>query len=185
MRISSTRFLFNTLIIIWLIGALNWLTDYQLNRFGILPRSPAHLLGILSTPFLHGGFYHLLNNSIAFISLGFLVSLYNESRRNLLIKLTLFVAFWGGLLTWILGRPHIHVGLSGVIFGYWGFLTINGLIERSAKSIFLSLLAILLYGGMVFGIFPHSPMVSFESHLFGALTGIAYSLLCKTKGRKK
>ncbi len=112
-----------------------------------------------------------------------MVSLY-DSRRSQLIKLTIFVALVGGLLTWLFARPSFHVGLSGVIFGYWGFITINGFFERSFKSIFISLVAIVLYGGMIVGIMPTSEAVSFEGHAFGAISGIAYSYLYNRKRRR-
>lgn len=178
---ASNQFLLWMVVIIWLVGLANWLLDYQLNRFGILPRDFRSLYGVLTTPFLHGSFNHLLNNSLAFVTLGWLASLYNENGNNLLLKLTFFVAFWGGLLTWLLARPHFHVGLSGVIFGYWGFVVVNGYFEKSLKAVFISLLAVIFYGGMVFGVLPVSSGVSFESHLFGALSGIVYSYLYRRK----
>ncbi len=177
-----SNFLIPTITVIWLVAGINWLLNYQLNRFGIFPRDPEALVGILTTPLLHGGVYHLMNNTITFLCLGWLASLHNKN--NHLIKLTLFVAFWGGLLTWLLGRPSFHIGLSGVIFGYWGFVTINGFIERSIKSLFISAVAIFLYGGMIFGVLPSSPNISFESHFFGALSGILYSYLYRRKSKR-
>lgn len=177
------QFLFYFIITIWLVGIANWVTGYHLNQFGILPRDPFYLFGIFTTPFLHGGFWHLFNNTIGFATLGWLVSLYNGKNENLLLKLTLFVIFWGGLMTWLLARPHYHVGLSGVIFGYWGFVTVNGIFERSFKSIIISLAAFFFYGGMIFGVLPTTYTVSFEGHLFGALSGVAYSYLYR-RGRR-
>lgn len=172
-----SQFLIPVILIIWLINTANWLLGYQLNQYGLLPREPMSLYGIATAPFLHGNFYHLMNNTIAFFFLGLIVALYNKNNHNQLLKLTIFVAFWGGLLTWIFGRPSIHVGLSGVIFGYWGFITINGFFEKSIKSILISILAIFSYGGMIFGVIPLSSEISFESHLFGAISGVAYSYL--------
>ena len=179
------RFLLSVTATIWLVGIINWLLDYQLNRFGILPRTPEALTGILFAPFLHGSFLHLINNTIGFFMLGWLVSLYNENNSNQLLKLTLFVAILGGLLTWILARPSFHIGLSGVIFGYWGFVSINGLFERSLKSIFISLIALLLYGSMIFGVMPITSTISFESHLLGAISGVMYSYFYRRKIRQK
>lgn len=177
MRLSTNQFLLGTLVLIWLVFLVNNLLSMQLNQLGIQPRQLHGLTGVLAAPFLHGGLYHLINNSLSFITLGWLVSLYNKSRKNLLLKLSIFVAIVGGLLTWSFGRPSIHIGLSGVIFGYWGFLTINGLFERSLKSILISIAAIALYSGMFFGVLPSTGKISFESHLFGALSGVIYSYL--------
>jgi len=183
MNKSSYRFLLSIIFIIWAAGLVSWLLNYPLSQHGILPRHPTALTGIITAPFVHGGFYHILSNTIAFLSLGWLVSLYNEKHHNQLVKLSLFVAFWGGLLTWLLGRPHYHIGLSGVIFGYWGFITVNGIFERSIKSALISIIAIIMYGGMIFGILPTSPEISFEGHLFGAVSGIMYSYLYRRKAR--
>jgi len=142
------------------------------------------LTGILTTPFLHGGFAHLANNTFAFLTLGWLVSLYDKQRVSQLVRLTAFVIIVGGLLTWLLARPSFHVGLSGVIFGYWGFITINGIFDRSIKSIFISIVAIIFYGSMALGVLP-STSVSFESHLFGALAGIVYSYLYYGRKNKR
>lgn len=173
----SQKTLIIVIISIWVVAIINWALNYQLNHFAIFPRSPSSLSGILVTPFLHGSLAHLTNNSLAFITLGWLVSLYDKSNQSQLFRLTIFVIFIGGSLTWLLGRPSFHIGLSGVIFGYWGFITINGLFDRSLKSIFISFIAFILYGGMAFGILPSSPGISFESHAFGALSGVLYSYL--------
>ncbi|MFT6389267.1 MAG: membrane associated rhomboid family serine protease, partial [Cellvibrionaceae bacterium] len=164
-------------ISIWLVATINWALDYNLNRFGLFPRKIDALIGILATPFLHGSWPHLVNNTFAFLTLGWLASLYDTKRRSQLATLSLFIIVIGGLLTWTLGRPYFHIGLSGVIFGYWGFITINGLFDRSIKSIFISFIALIFYGGMVFGILPNSPSISFESHVFGAISGILYSYI--------
>ncbi len=182
---ALTQHLIPIIVIIWLIHILNWLLSYKFNQYGLLPRDPMSLYGIATAPFLHGNFYHLINNSVAFFFLGLLVSLYNKNNHNQLLKLTIFVAFWGGLLTWLFGRPSIHIGLSGVIFGYWGFITINGFFEKSIKSIFISIAAIFLYGGMIFGVIPSSPEVSYESHFFGAVSGFMYSYLYRRKNKRK
>lgn len=176
-----SQFLIPIILIIWITNTINWLLDYQLNQHGLLPRDPTTLYGIATAPFLHANLYHLMNNTITFFFLGLVVALYNKSNHNQLLRLTIFAAFWGGLLTWTFGRPAIHIGLSGVIFGYWGFITINGFFEKSIKSLLISILAIFSYGGMIFGIIPSSPEVSFESHFFGAVSGVMYSYLYRRK----
>ena len=176
------RLLSSIIVIIWLVGVVNWLFDYQLNRFGILPRTPEGLTGILCSPFLHGNFLHLINNTIGFFIFGWLVSL-NRNNRSQLLKLTFFVVLVGGTLTWMLARPSLHVGLSGVIFGYWSFVSINGLFERSLRSILISVIAIFFYSSMIFGVMPSASGVSFESHLFGAISGVMYSYFYRRKAK--
>jgi len=178
----------NTLITIslsiWAVSIVNWALSYQLNHFGLYPRDLTGLTGIITTPFLHSDFAHLSNNTFAFLTLGWLVSLYDKQNVSQLLRLTVFVIILGGILTWLFARPSYHVGLSGVIFGYWGFITINGIIDRTIKSIFISIIAILFYGSMVFGVLP-SASISFESHIFGAMAGMLYSYFFYGKRKKK
>jgi len=164
--------------VVWLISIINWLLNYQLNRYGIYPREVSGLIGIAFSPFLHGSFQHLLGNSITFLVLGWLVSLYG---RKHLVRLTLFVMLGSGLCVWLLARQSYHIGLSGVIFGYWGFVVFNGFFEKSLRSIVISVATAVLYGGMIFGLLPLSASVSFESHIFGAFSGLIYSFLHRRK----
>lgn len=180
-RLPPTQLLFRMVMTIWLIGLINAFLDYHLNFLGIYPRKILSLPGIVFAPLLHGSFMHLLGNTMGFFALGWLVSLYNRPNKSVLLELTVVTALLGGLLTWIFGRPSTHIGLSGVIFGYWGFIIINGYFERSFKSIFLSLIAVMFYGGMIFGLLPTSPHISFEGHLFGAISGVMYSYLHRHK----
>ncbi len=169
------------LITIWVVAAINLVTHNMLNQFGIVPRHTSHLIGIIFSPFLHGGWGHLVNNTIAFACLGFLCSLTFKQPRSELIKLMLFVGVVGGLLTWSFARPGVHIGLSGVIFGLWGYVTVNGFLRRNIKYIAISLIAIVLYGGMFFGLLPTGRRISFEGHLFGAISGILYCYLIRKR----
>lgn len=163
-------------IAIWVVEGINWSLNYTLNHYGIFPRRASGLIGILAAPFLHANIYHLLNNTLAFICLAGLTS-FSKKGKGVFIRLTIFVIFIGGFLTWLFARAHIHIGLSGVIFGYWGFLIANGIFGKSIRSVVLSLAAIFFYGTMIFGILPTSPNISFEGHIFGALSGVIYSYL--------
>lgn len=181
MRKQSLTFIFYVIALIWVVAAINLITNNALNQFGIVPRQTSHLSGIVFSPFLHGGWGHLVNNTIGFICLSFLCSLTFVRPRVELTKLMIFVGLIGGLLTWIFARPGMHIGLSGVIFGLWGYVTFNGFIRRNVKYILISLVAIIFYGGMFFGVLPTSRRISFEGHLFGALSGIIYCYLMRKK----
>ncbi len=141
----------------------------QLNTLGIYPRQPETLRGILFMPFLHGNFTHLLSNTVPFLILGWLV-LVRGIRDFFLV--TAAAMLLGGMGVWLFGAPGIHIGASGVVFGYLGFLLLRGLFERSFQAIALSLLVGFFYGGLVGGIFPGQPGISWEGHLFGFLGGI-------------
>lgn len=155
----------------WLIEALDSLfLDGRLDQQGIEPRTLSGLDGVLWAPLLHGGFGHLLANTLPFLVLGAFVA-FAGVRRWLMV--TAFVVVLGGLATWLFARPAIHIGASGVVFGYAGFLLVAGFVEKSLKGIGVALIVGILFGGMVLrGIAPVSSYVSWESHLFGLAAGV-------------
>jgi membrane associated rhomboid family serine protease len=141
----------------------------QLDSYGILPRQIVGLRGILFMPFLHGNFPHLIANTIPFIILGWMVML--REIRDFFVVTAVTMAV-GGLGVWLFGSPGFHIGASGLIFGYLGFLLLRGLFERSFGGIFLSVVVGFLYGGLIWGVLPGQPGVSWEGHLFGFLGGV-------------
>jgi len=143
--------------------------DGQLNQYGILPRNIIGLRGILLVPFLHGNFPHLIANTFPFITLGWLVLLRDIKDFFAVTAISMLV---GGFGVWLFGAPAIHIGASGLVFGYLGFLLFRGLFERSLAAIALSLIVIFLYGGLVWGVLPGQPGVSWEGHLFGLIGGV-------------
>lgn len=150
-----------------------------LDNYGIIPKTAIGLRGILFAPFLHGGLGHLIGNTIPFLVLGWLVMLRETSDFFIVSILSALVSGFG---TWIFGNPGIHLGASGVIFGYLGYLLARGYFERSMTAIFLSLFVGSLYGSLLWGIFPLQQGVSWEGHLFGLLGGIlAAKLLADSK----
>lgn len=151
-----------------------------LNQFGIFPRQTAGFLGILFAPFLHGGFGHLIANTVPFITLGWLVMLRRTADFWIVTAIAILV---GGLGTWLFGSPGCHIGASGVIFGYLGFLLSRGYFERRIGSILFSLIVLLLYGGLLWGILPTVPMISWQGHLFGFIGGVVAAKLLATPKR--
>lgn len=158
------------LAVMWIVEVFNLLTRGSLLEYGIQPRTPDGLLGIFLSPFLHGSLAHLIANSAPFLVLGWLVAL--RGLREFFV-VTALVMLVGGGAVWLFGRPFsVHVGASGIVFGYLGFLLARGFFERSSRAILLSLVAILLYGGAIWGILPSSGRVSWEGHLFGFIAGL-------------
>ncbi len=141
----------------------------ELDQYGIYPRTLMGLQGILWSPFLHGGFPHLIANTAPFLILGWLVMLQETGDFFWVTAITMMV---GGLGVWIFGAPAFHIGASGVIFGYLGFLLFRGLFERNIPSIVLSLVVGFIYGGLIWGVLPGQPGVSWESHFFGLIGGV-------------
>jgi membrane associated rhomboid family serine protease len=154
----------------WAVFGLNVVLGGALLRFGIVPRTTDGLAGILVAPFLHANLNHLIANTIPFLLFGWLVML--RDRRHFWL-VTLMAMLGSGLLSWAFGAPHsVHVGASGLIFGYLGFLLLAGWYARSASSIALSLLVATVWGGTVLGVLPGTPGVSWQGHLGGFLGGV-------------
>jgi len=152
-----------------LVFVLNTVLPINLNQFGIVPRSSAHLSGILFSPFLHGSWMHLFSNFFPFIIFGGLIGLKSSKRFWLLLVIHVLST---GLLVWLFARGNtVHIGMSGVIYAFWGYLIVYGFIRRSFLHIVISLLTLIFYGGLVFGVLPTRVGVSFESHLLGAVVG--------------
>ncbi|BAW96519.1 rhomboid family protein [[Synechococcus] sp. NIES-970] len=140
-----------------------------LDVFGIVPRQPLGLRGVLFAPFLHGGFQHLIANTVPFAFLGWLVML---RRLEDFFIVTFFTMLVGGLGVWLIGAPNsVHIGASILIFGYLGFLLFRGYFQRDIPSVAVALLVFFFYGGVLWSVFPTMPGVSWEGHLFGLIGG--------------
>lgn len=160
----------STVALLWTIEVLDvFVFRGWLDRFGIQPHSISGLWGILFAPFLHGGFGHLMANTVPFVTLGWLVMLQETSDFFIV---TVIVMVIGGLGTWLTGSPNsIHIGASGVIFGYLGFLLFRGYFLRNVPSIAVSLIVGLFYGGLIWGVLPGQAGISWQGHLFGFIGG--------------
>jgi len=155
--------------VLWWLKLLDGLFGWDLSPLGILPRHAAGLVGVLTAPLVHGSFEHLFANTLPLLVLGTLL-LYGYPRA----RWPAVAAIWllSGLGVWLFGRDDPHIGMSGVTHGLMFFLFISGLLRRDKLAVALSMIAFFLYGGMVWGVFPTEPGVSWEYHLFGALTGV-------------
>lgn len=140
-----------------------------LDIYGIIPRHLIGLRGILFAPFLHGNFAHLIGNTIPFIVLGWLIMLREVSD---FFWVSLIAGAVSGVGTWLFGSSGVHIGASGVIFGYLGYLLARGYFERSGLSIALSLFVGALYGSLIWGVLPFQYGISWEGHLFGFIGGV-------------
>lgn len=154
----------------WGVFAVNTLLGGALLRYGIVPRTEQGLAGIVAAPFLHANLNHLLANTVPFALFGWLVML--RDRRHFAV-VTVLSMLGSGVFAWTLGAPgSVHVGASGVIFGYLGFLLLSGWYARSVGSVALSLLVAVLWGGMVTQVLPGVPGVSWQGHLGGFVGGV-------------
>jgi len=155
--------------VIWLVELVNSQMDHQLNGFGIMPRAVKGLIGIPLGTFLHGGLNHIISNTIIFLGLSGLVAL--RGGWTLLV-VSVFIILVGGLGVWVFGRSAIHIGASGLVFGYFGYLVARGWYERRIGSILIAIAVIIFYGGLIVGVLPAPGFVSWEAHLFGLVAGV-------------
>ena len=169
LRIHATV-LGGTLAIFWAVFVVNFLLGGALLGLGVIPRTTVGLRGILFAPFLHASLDHIVANSIPFLVLGWMVMLRDERH---FIPVTLAGMFGSALVSWLFGAPgSVHIGASGVIFGYLGFLMLSGWYSRSFGSIVLSVIVTVVWGGLVFGMMPGTPGISWQAHVGGFLGGV-------------
>ena len=170
-----------TIGIFWILELMDvFLLNDRLNSFGIEPRTLSGLQGLIFAPFLHGGLGHLVANTVPFLTLGWLTMIQETSDFYIVSLVTMLV---GGLGVWLFGATgSVHIGASILIFGYLGFLLLRGYFQKNIPSILLSVIVFFLYGGLVWGVLPSQPGISWEGHLFGFLGGsIAAWMIAKEK----
>lgn len=161
--------LFGMFTTFWVVFLMSAATGGALNTLGIHPRSIDTLYGILFSPFLHGNLAHIISNSGPFLVMGGLV-MARDTRH--FVAVTLAGILGGGIVAWTIGAPgSVHIGASGVVFAYFGFLLMGGWFQRSVGTILVSLAVAVAWGGLVFGVLPGQPGISWEAHLGGFLGG--------------
>lgn len=158
--------------VIWIVFALD--TFLPLESYGLVPRTLSGLTGIVTMPFLHGDFKHLLGNTIP---LAVTMMLLAGSRANS-GAIVVLIALLSGVGLWLFGRTALHIGASGVVFGLIAFHICAGIFEKRLQSVVLSVVVGLLYASTILqGIVPFQQGVSWEGHLIGAIAGAFVALL--------
>ena len=153
----------------WAVFVLEYSNGWDLGFLGVEPRTLTGLVGVLSMPLVHGNLSHLASNTFPLIFLGSTLFLFYDRIANRVFMQSYFVP---SILVWLIGRPFYHIGASGLIYALASFLVFIGLFRKDAKSIIISLIVILVYGGLVYGVLPFNTSVSWEAHLMGGLTGL-------------
>jgi len=153
----------------WVSEIIDLPLDGRLDRFGIRPRRFDGIDGIVFSPFLHGGFGHLIANTLPFALLGVAIAL-GSTRRFLIV--TAIVALVGGVGTWLTGSgSSVIIGASGLVFGYLTYLVSRGIFARNLAYLAGGVVVLMVYGGVLWGLLPR-PGISWQGHLFGAVGGI-------------
>lgn len=169
------------IVFLWIILVVQKV--FNLNfpfEFGLYPRKFSGLVGIITSPLIHGGYAHLISNSLPVFFLAAGIIYFNPETA---FKVIALIYFFTGLLVWLFARSVYHIGASGLIYGFAAFLFFSGIFKRDNQSIGLALLVTFLYGGMVWGILPGQPGISWESHFFGGLTGIVCAFIFRKKDK--
>ena len=174
-NLIGQNFVFCLKIVMLLVAihVLNISSGGALMIFGIIPRRWYGLLGIIFSPFLHGSFTHLLFNSLPLIIL-VNVLLLGGSLHFFIISSQ--IAIMGGVMTWLFGRDAIHIGASGLILGYMGYVMVYGYLDPSMMTTIILLVLLYYIGGILMGLMPSDEGVSWEGHVFGFIGGIVSGL---------
>jgi membrane associated rhomboid family serine protease len=150
-------------------------------NYGIEPLQVDGLDGVVFAPLLHGNWAHLIGNTVPFLVLGFL-AMAGGIRQFVVVTATIWLL--GGLGVWLTGGNGIHIGASGLIFGWLVFLLTRGFFARSGLQILLAVGLFFVWGGILFGVLPGQPGISWQAHLFGALAGLLAARLVAGADRR-
>jgi len=168
--------------LLWLVYIIESTTDTSFYYLGVYPRTLKGLVGIFLMPIIHSGFKHLIGNTIPLIVMGTGILYFYRS-----LGYKVFIIIWviSGLCVWIGGRESYHIGASGIVYGLASFLFFSGLIRRDVRLAALSLVIVFLYGGMIWGVLPIWPAISWEGHLFGGVAGVVCAFLYRNEGPQR
>jgi membrane associated rhomboid family serine protease len=163
----------------WAVKAAEEISHLSWYRYGIYPREANGLQGIFLSPFLHGDWIHLFDNSVSFLALGSMLFYFY---RKVAFESLIWIWLMSGLWTWIMARPSYHIGSSSIIYGMASFLFFSGMFRRNMNLISLSLLIVSLYGGLVWGLLPVLKGLSWEGHMMGGLAGLLCAIYYRKEG---
>lgn len=170
-------------LFLWFVYWLEIRFDLDFVRNGIFPRTFSGLQGVFFSPFIHSDLKHLYNNSLPLLVLLAALQFFYAKQSYAVIGYGILLS---GILTWFIGRSSYHIGASGLIYVLVSFIFIKGILTRYYRLVALSLAVIMLYGGMLWYVFPEvDDTISWEGHLAGLITGLLLSVVYKTPEFKK
>ena len=169
-RLDGFRVVLLLVAVMWAAEIVDSFADGRLDQYGIEPRDDDGLVGVVAAPFLHAGFGHLISNTVPLVFMGFAIALAG-ARRVLVV--TAIVALISGLGTWLIApAATIHIGASGVVFGYATYLLSRGLFNRNVLELVIGLVVAVIWGGVLLGGLLPEEGISWQGHLFGAIGGV-------------
>lgn len=182
---GAAIFMIGAVALLWILEAIDTVLLGLLDRLGIHAQEPLGWVGIFFAPFLHAGFGHLIANSLPLLVLGFLILVGRGGGLRLFVS-TVVSAVASGLAAWILTPAHhVVLGASGVVFGWLTYLMARGFFARDVKSIVISIIVFLVYGSVLFGVFPTAAGVSWQAHLGGAIGGVIAAWFMHRRAARK
>ena len=167
-----------TIILIWTVFWIELRFRINLNEFGIYPRTLKGLVGVFTSAFIHGSVEHLYNNTIPILILTAALFYFY---RGIAFKVLFFGLLISGLITWAIGRPSYHIGISGLIYVLASFIFFKGIFSKYYRLVALSLIVVFIYGSLLWYIFPIKDEISWEGHLGGFVTGHILALFMRTE----
>lgn len=170
------------LVISWVAFLLDNYLGFTLNKYGLEPRELGGLIGIITMPFLHSNWEHLIQNSLAILVLNTMLFYFY---RPLSFQVFFQAFFITPILLWIVGRNGNHIGASAILYFEFGFMVLSGIIRKNPILMRAALVVILYYGSLVWYVFPIDKNVSWEGHACGLIVGIALSLINKNRGPQR
>lgn len=165
-------------LFLWIVYWFQIRFDFDFYKYGIYPRDISGLKGVLFSPFIHENLGHLYNNSIPLLVLLAALQFFYPKQS---LEVIGYGIIFSGLITWVIGRENYHIGASGLIYVLVSFIFFKGIQTGYYRLVALSLSVILLYGGMIWYVFPDvDATISWEGHLAGFITGFTLTLFYKT-----
>ncbi|WP_421895482.1 rhomboid family intramembrane serine protease [Marinoscillum sp.] len=155
--------------LMWLSFSIQLYGQVDLGFLGTLPRTVSGLTGILTAPLIHGSFSHLVSNTFPVLFLGSAVYIFYD---RIATQVFFHGYFLTNVLVWVIGRPYYHIGASGLVYALASFLIFFGIFRRNFRSIIISSIVLIIYGGLIYGIYPQNTFISWESHLMGFIVGM-------------
>jgi membrane associated rhomboid family serine protease len=154
----------------WLTEVVDTATNGSLDQYGIISREPRGLIGILTAPFLHLGFGHLISNTLPLVTLGAIIAISGAAR---LFQVTAIVTVLGGFGTWLISPPNtITIGASGLVFGYAAYLIVRGLFNRRLGQVIVGIIVIMVWGSALLTSLLPQDGISWQGHLCGGIAGL-------------
>ena len=169
-RLAGVHFVLALLAAMWVLEIVDVALDHRLDGYGIEPREPDGLVGVLAAPFLHADFGHLIANTIPFVALGIIIGLQGAAR---VLAVTVIVLLVSGLGTWLVAPDNsLHIGASGIVFGYATYLLARGIFNRDLVEMAIGLGVAAIWGTALLGGLLPQEGVSWQGHFFGAVGGL-------------